>query len=405
MLLTISRRFEISSSRRVVRPDFSERDNQIWYGPVSGGKHGHGFNGVVHLVFSGPVDPITGMMINVSVVKARVVELLSQKYDHRYLNIDTPPFDHLPPTAANLARQILADAGPLFADTAAKPCACHVEDTDLSSATAFADGRVEEHHWLSFSAARSTRSPQLSDQENAELFGVAAAKSGHGHNYRLRITLSGDFQIEIGTYAAHATRDGKLGAFREQLDHKNLNFDISQLASSPTTTESLVRYSFQQLRTSLPVARVQLFEMDNFFARYDASGQFRLGFADSFNAAHRLNSDKLSEADNFKTYGKCANPSGHGHQYRVEATIGGEYDERSGTLSRLDSFSKAVRQSIEPWNYKHLNLETTDFEGIPTTGENIIGRLWDRLDPLVERKLVCLRLWETPNNRFTLRRD
>ncbi len=405
MLLTISKRFEISSSRRVVRPDLTERENQRWYGPASGGKHGHGFNGVVHLIFSGPVDPVTGMMINVSIVKSRAVELLSKKYDHKYLNVDTPPFDLTPPTAANLAREILADAGPLFADTAAKPCACHVEDTDISSATAFSDGRVEEHHWISFSAARSTRSPHLSEKENVDLFGAAASKSGHGHNYRLRVTLAGQFEQGVGTFATYDDRKASLNGLHTMLDHKNLSTDVSQLAQLPTTTESLARFSFQHLRSSLPVDRVQLFEMDNFFARYDASGLFRLGIAVSFFAAHRLHSDKLTEIDNSKTYGKCANPSGHGHQYRVEATIGGQYDERSGTLARLDSTADALESAIVPWNYKHLNLETHDFENSPTTGENIVAKLWDRLDPLLSGKLVRLRLWETPNNRFTLRRD
>ena len=405
MLLTISKRFEISSSRRVIRPDWSERENQRWYGPAFGGKHGHGINGVIHLVFSGPVDPATGMMINVSIVKSRIVELLSQKYDHKYLNVDTLPFDRIPPTAGNLAKQILSDSQPLFADSSAKPFACHVDDTDLSSATAFADGHVEEHHWLSFSAARSTRSPHLSEQENAEMFGVAANRSGHGHNYRLRVTLSGDFHSEIGTYSPHDELKGSLNELTSWLDHKNLNLDVPQLASLPITTESLARFSFQKLRTSLPVHQVQLYELKNFFAGFDHVRRFSLGLIDSFHAAHRLHSEMLNEKENVATYGKCANPSGHGHKYRVEATFGGEYDERSGTLGKLDMFTKALRQSVEPWDYKHLNLETSDFEGVPSTGENIIVRRWERLDALVDGKLERLRLWETPNNRFSLRRD
>ena len=404
MLLTISKRFEISSSRRVVRPDFSERENKKWYGPASGGKYGHGINGVVHLIFSGPVDPVTGMMINVSIVKSRVVELLSQKYDHKYFNVDTPPFDLIPPTAANLARQILADAAPLFADTPAKPYACHFEDTDRTAATAFADGRIEEMHWISFSAARSTRSPHLSEKENIDLFGAAASKSGHGHNYRLCVTLSGEFRKESGTFVTHDQLGSSVDQLRTLLDHKNLNSDVPQLASLPITTESLARFSFQQMRSSLPVRSVQLYEMEHFFAGYDQSGKFSLGLVDSFHAAHRLHSDKLTEAENIKTYGKCANPSGHGHQYRVEATIGGEYDERSGTLCRLDSLAESLRSSLEPWSYKHLNLETNDFADRPTTGENIVTELWGRLDSKFGGRLDRLRLWETPNNMFGLRK-
>lgn len=405
MLLTLSKRFEFSSSRRIVNPGFSESENRRAYGPAVGGKYGHGINGVVYLVFSGPVDPVTGMMINISTVKARTIELLSRKYDHKFLNIDTPPFDRIPPTAANLARLILDDTLPLFADLKARPVACYLEDTDVTAATAFVDGRIEEHHWLEFSAARSTRSPHLSETENAELFGRAASRSGHGHNYRLRVTLGGEFKPDMGVLATYDKSHDALGAFHELVDHTNLNVEVPLLAGLPMTTESLAGFALDQLSMDLPVTRVQLYEMNSFFAAVDTAGRYTLGLSDSFHSAHRLQSDRLSEEENLRTYGKCSHPSGHGHQYRVEATIGGTYDNRTGTLYRFDKFDDAVRKSLEPWAYKHLNLETSDFIGAPTTGENIVSRLWQRLDPMLDGRLNRLRLWETPNNRFALRRS
>jgi 6-pyruvoyltetrahydropterin/6-carboxytetrahydropterin synthase len=405
MLLTLSKRFEFSSSRRVVNPGLSDTENRKVYGRAAGGNYGHGINGVVYLIFSGPVDPVTGMMINISTVKARTIELLSKKYDHKFLNIDTPPFDKIPPTAANLARLILADTLPLFADLKARPVACYLEDTDVTAATAFVDGRIEEHHWLEFSASRSTRSPHLSESENAELFGRAASLSGHGHNYRLRVTLGGEFNADFGVLAAYDKSQNALGAFHELVDHKNLNVDVPPLANTPMTTESLAAFALKQIGDELPVVRVQLFEMSNFFAAVDATGNYTLGLSDSFHSAHRLHSDGLSELENQRTYGKCSHPSGHGHQYRVEATIGGTYDNRTGTLYHFNKFCDALKTSIEPWAYKHLNLETSDFAATVTTGENIVSRLWERLDPMLENRLVRLRLWETPNNRFTLRRS
>ena len=276
MYLTLSKRFEFSSSRQVLNKSFSDSDNLRIYGPAVGGKYGHGINGVVYLIFSGPVDPVTGMMINISTAKSRVIELLSKKYDHKFLNIDSPPFDRIPPTATNLAMQIFADAVPLFADLLARPVACYLEDTDISAATAFVDGHIEEHHWLEFSAARSTRSPHLSEKENAELFGQAASRSGHGHNYRLRVTLGGEYKPDTGVLAAYDKSHSALSVFRDLVDHKNLNIDVPPLSQVPMTTESLARFAFQQLSRELPVARVQLFEMNNFFASYDAQGNCTL---------------------------------------------------------------------------------------------------------------------------------
>jgi 6-pyruvoyl-tetrahydropterin synthase len=88
----------------------------------------------------------------------------------------------------------------------------------------------------------------------------------------------------------------------------------------------------------------------------------------------------------------------------TETTIGGDYDPRSGTLYDFIGLRNAIQQSIEPWQDQHLDLETEDFKNAPSTGENIVRVLWPKIDSRVNQRLVRLRLWETANNRFTLRR-
>jgi len=63
-----------------------------------------------------------------------------------------------------------------------------------------------------------------------------------------------------------------------------------------------------------------------------------------------------------------------------------------------------VERAILPWQDKHLDRETEEFREIPSTGENIVRALWPRFDSQLDHRLARLRLWETPNNRFTLRR-
>jgi 6-pyruvoyltetrahydropterin/6-carboxytetrahydropterin synthase len=147
-----------------------------------------------------------------------------------------------------------------------------------------------------------------------------------------------------------------------------------------------------------------LHERHDFFAEYWGGGSFFLGLQSSFSAAHCLNSEKLSREENVALYGKCNNARGHGHLYLTEATIGGALDERSGTLIDLGSFQAGVAAALEPWQNKHLDLEMKEFSGRPSTGENIVQSLWPRFDSHLEGRLVRLRLWETANNRFTLRR-
>jgi len=405
MYLTISKRFEISASAHLGVPGWSDNRNEAAFGPASRARHGCGFNYVVDFVFDGPVDFQTGMLINVVIIKDRIKPLLDGRYDHRFLNRDCESLRGRVPTAENLARLWLDETRPLFGDVDAQPVVCHVQDSLTSEATAYADGRVERHYWLSFSAARRTISPHLSDSENSELFGAAASEAGHGHNYRLRMTLDGVPDPASGLLAEHAPLAAAFESLRTELDHKNLNVEVPALNGLPITTETLAWFVFERLARTLPVNRVRLHELPEFFAEYDRAGKHRLGIAQSFHAAHRLHSPALNDERNLDIYGKCNNPLGHGHEYVVETTLGGRFDERSGTLYDFAKFNEALESALRPWAYKHLDVDTDDFKDAPSTGENIVTKLWPRMNGLVDNRLTRLRLWETPNNRFTLRRD
>jgi 6-pyruvoyltetrahydropterin/6-carboxytetrahydropterin synthase len=167
------------------------------------------------------------------------------------------------------------------------------------------------------------------------------------------------------------------------------------------TTEAVARFILQGQPAP---SRVRLHERDEFFAEAWNTGEMFLGIRESFSAAHRLHVPSFSDAENAELFGKCNNPRGHGHRYVVEGTVGGEYDERSGTLANFEEIRSVLRQAIAPWRDKHLDLETKEFRERPSTGENIVRALWPRIDSALQQRLVRLRLWETENNRFTLRR-
>jgi 6-pyruvoyltetrahydropterin/6-carboxytetrahydropterin synthase len=147
-----------------------------------------------------------------------------------------------------------------------------------------------------------------------------------------------------------------------------------------------------------------LHERNDFFAEAWEGNTVFLGLQEPLHAAHRLHAATLSDVENSKLYGKCNNPRGHGHSYLTEATVGGEYDTRSGTLYDFVALKNALAESLERWRNRHLDLETEDFRNAPSTGENIVRTLWPKIDNRLNQHLVRLRLWETANNRFTLRR-
>jgi 6-pyruvoyltetrahydropterin/6-carboxytetrahydropterin synthase len=188
------------------------------------------------------------------------------------------------------------------------------------------------------------------------------------------------------------------------LDHRYLNQDVAALADRPLTTESLAEYIYERVNALIRLHRVRLHERDDFFAEAFEDESLFLGMRVPFDAAHRLHVESFSAEQNNSLFGKCNNIAGHGHHYVAEATIGGEYDKRTGTLADFIKFQTAITNSLRDWNDRHLDLETTDFKESPSTGENIVKVLWSKLDPTVGHRLVRLRLWETKNNRFTLRR-
>lgn len=399
MLLTVSKRLEFSASRRLFVPRWGDNENIAAFGEESRAKHGTGRNYVAYFIFSGRVDPVTGMLINISEIKRRAGEVVDNQFDHKFLNEDNAAFRDVVPTAENVAQQLFSDVAPLFGYVDAKLVACHLIETPERSATFYADGSCDANYWFEFSAARQTMSPRLTPKENERLFGKAGGI--HGHNYRARMT----FRKEKSNGPIVQQHDVDLGvqSLRDELDHRNLN-EVAGWSDRPITTESLAIYLRDRIGEALPIHRVRLQERDDFFAEVWPKKNIFLAMQMRFSAAHRLHVPSFSDEKNADLFGKCDNPRGHGHLYLAEATIGGNYDGRSGTLYDFVAFQNALGESLASWQNRHLDLETDDFRKISSTGENIVRSLWGKIDGRVNRQLVRLRLWETKNNRFTLRR-
>ena len=400
MLLTVSKRLEFSASRRLFVSRWTSDENLAAFGAETNARYGTGRNYIAYFIFSGRVDPVTGMLINISEIKRRAGQVVDDRFDHKFLNEDNPAFRELPPTAENIARQLFADVAPLFADVDAKLVACHLIETPDRSATFYAGGECEANYWFEYSAARQTMSPHLTPAENERVFGAAAAV--HGHNYRARLTFQKDKADR--PIVRQQDLDACIDSLRQELDHRHLNEDVPGLKDRPITTEGLAAYIRERVAAPVPIHRVRLHERADFFAEAWTDGNIFLGTQMRFSAAHRLHVPSFSDEKNATLFGKCDNPRGHGHLYLAEATVGGNYDQQSGTLYDFVVFRKALSDSIEPWQNRHLDLETDDFQKISSTGENIVRALWSKVDSRVNQQLVRLRLWETVNNRFTLRR-
>jgi 6-pyruvoyltetrahydropterin/6-carboxytetrahydropterin synthase len=102
-------------------------------------------------------------------------------------------------------------------------------------------------------------------------------------------------------------------------------------------------------------------------------------------------------------FGRCANRNGHGHNYTLEVTVGGEPDAATGFVVDLKWLKDVMeRKVLAAFDHRHLNKEVQEFaEGklIPTT-ENIAIAAWRRLEPVVNvaggARLGRVRVYETP---------
>jgi 6-pyruvoyltetrahydropterin/6-carboxytetrahydropterin synthase len=120
----------------------------------------------------------------------------------------------------------------------------------------------------------------------------------------------------------------------------------------------------------------------------------------NFNAAHRLHNPELSERENRELFGLCNNPNWHGHNYRLDVSVTGEIDARSGYVIDLKVLRDIVeRHLIDKMDHKNLNVDVDFMQGINPTAENIVVACWQVLEPVVKPgQLTRLRLWETDNN-------
>jgi 6-pyruvoyltetrahydropterin/6-carboxytetrahydropterin synthase len=119
-----------------------------------------------------------------------------------------------------------------------------------------------------------------------------------------------------------------------------------------------------------------------------------------FNAAHRLHQPDWSEEKNREVFGKCNNPSYHGHNYELVVKVTGVADPLTGYVMDLKVLSDLIKEKVlNRFDHKNLNLDTEEFKNLNPTAENISIVIYDLLRPHIPAdKDVQVRLYETPRN-------
>ena len=119
-----------------------------------------------------------------------------------------------------------------------------------------------------------------------------------------------------------------------------------------------------------------------------------------FNAAHRLYNPEWTNERNDAVFGKCNNPSFHGHNYELVVKVTGVPDPATGYVMDLKKLSDLIHREVhDRFDHKNLNLDTVEFKHLNPTAEHIAIVIYDLLRPHIEpEKELQIRLYETPRN-------
>ncbi|CEJ47203.1 6-carboxytetrahydropterin synthase [Umezakia ovalisporum] len=263
MQCIVNRRAQFSAGHRYWLPELSEAENIEKFGACSRFP-GHGHNYVLFISMAGELDKY-GMVLNLSDVKHVIKREVTSQLDFSYLNDVWAEFQATLPTTENIARVIWQRLAPhlplvrvqlfehpeLWADYIGKEMEAYLS--------------ISTH----FSAAHRLAHPQLSNEENSQIYGKCARPHGHGHNYHLEVTVKGEIDPRTGMIV-------DLGALNqviqddvvEAFDHSFLNKDIPFFAEVVPTAENIALYISNLLRSPVQelgatLCKIKLIESPN----------------------------------------------------------------------------------------------------------------------------------------------
>jgi len=102
MSVKVSRKAHFNAAHRLYRPDWSDEKNEDVFGKCNNPNfHGHNYELVVSV--TGEIDPETGFVIDMKILKDLIKSEIEEALDHKNLNKEVPEFKALNPTAENIS--------------------------------------------------------------------------------------------------------------------------------------------------------------------------------------------------------------------------------------------------------------------------------------------------------------
>lgn len=234
---TLTKRTEFCASHRYHNTKWDDEKNRQVFGPCNN-INSHGHNYLLEATFEGPIDPVTGMIINLYDLKIILNQIL-EEFDHKNLNLDTPYFTTRVPTTENLTAtlwEILQK---------------HPDLPDVYSLRLFEDATL--YAQISIQDLDRTRhihpdSPVLI----ARRYKFSATHLGpggqeRGHNYEMWVAIKGPVDQETGQVISLLTLDDTVHTYVLSKWHMTNLSRNPVFSARPVTDSSLAVAAWETL--------------------------------------------------------------------------------------------------------------------------------------------------------------
>ncbi len=256
MKCIIDRRAQFSASHRYYLPELSEAENAERFGACTRFP-GHGHNYVLYASMLGDLDEY-GMVLNLSDVKQVIKREVTSQLDFSFLNDAWTEFQQTLPTTEHIARSIWQRLEPHLPIIKIRL----YEHPELWAD--YLGNNMEAYLTISthFSAAHRLARPDLSLEQNCEIYGKCARPNGHGHNYHLEVTIKGEIDPRTGMTADLVAFQKAVDDYVvEPFDHTFLNKDIPYFEKVVPTAENIAVHIRDLLEDPIRQIGAQLYKV------------------------------------------------------------------------------------------------------------------------------------------------
>jgi 6-pyruvoyltetrahydropterin/6-carboxytetrahydropterin synthase len=237
---------------------------------------------------------------------------------------------------------------------------------------------------IEFAAAHRYEKPEWDERRNRETFGACYNEPGHGHNYLLDVTVSGEVDPRTGMVVNLFDLKQVLLHVLEEFDHKHLNLDMSYFKDDVPTSENIARVLWKKLAVQPDIGvlhSLRLYEDEDLYAELTAeAGLDQAGVTRrySFTAVHEGN---------------------RGHTWDLFVTVHGPIDRETGMVTDIVALDRLVAEHVlKAFDGRDLrvvlNRSTID-------GGALAEDIWKRLARSITRgKLNRVKLVQTRDLEF-----